>query len=194
MWKDNLNISQILDPSGNNSEIWTFDEARFYNGVILKATTVTEFIQQCFLSGDYSPIFEHVYEPVLGTREVLVKQCHLPEALDLIKIIKVELCRIMNHAAIIRAFVEYDNLLNATTNTEPWHPYEIQKSISHLQNYPPLHDTTNRDRSKRPRTSKARSTTFNPLNIEKNAHPIQRPMTTFRVTHLNQLQQAQSPT
>jgi hypothetical protein len=101
MWDNNINISQVFDSAGHPMPAWTFDdntdnnimgdkaiEDRFYHGHNLKAITVTDFIQQCFMSGDDSPILKHLYAPILGTRKVLIKHCYRSGALDHIKIIK----------------------------------------------------------------------------------------------------------
>jgi hypothetical protein len=58
---------------------------RRYHNISLTQITVTDFIQQRFKSGDTTPIFAHVYEPINGTREVLVTVNHVPEALSLVK-------------------------------------------------------------------------------------------------------------
>jgi peptide subunit release factor RF-3 len=54
---------------------------RFHNKLNLKTTTVTTFSQTEFLSGDKTPIFVHVFNPDLGTREVLVAPHYIPEAI-----------------------------------------------------------------------------------------------------------------
>jgi hypothetical protein len=56
-------------------------------------------------------IFEHVYPPILGNPEVLVRRHHVPDALSLIEFIHVELCRIMNHKAIIQTYSDNDYIL-----------------------------------------------------------------------------------
>jgi hypothetical protein len=103
MWDDDIEIYQTQDIDGLPSEQWEFHqnneettmtdesiEDRFHNNINLKKINISNFIQQAFLSGDQSPVFAHVYEPVMGTREVLVTTKHIPEALELIKVIKTD--------------------------------------------------------------------------------------------------------
>jgi hypothetical protein len=65
----------------------------------------------------------------MGTREVLVTRQHIPEAIELIKIVKTELCRTMNHRAIINSFTDYEDLILSTTTTDNWKPFDIQLAI-----------------------------------------------------------------
>jgi hypothetical protein len=62
-------------------------EVRFDGNINLTNTTIKKYIQQKYISGYSKPLFAHVYEPILGTIEVLIKPHHLPEALDLLKVI-----------------------------------------------------------------------------------------------------------
>jgi hypothetical protein len=96
----------------------------------LTTTTISDFIQQAFISGDQTPVFAHVYTPILGAHEVLVPNHHIPEALEFIKPIKTELCRIMNHRAIITNFLDYDDIILSTTTVDCWKPFNIQLSIA----------------------------------------------------------------
>jgi hypothetical protein len=143
MWDDNLTIQLKDGEDETEPSNWSFvddtddimmqDECihdRFHNGTNLTKITISNFIQQCFNSGDGTYLFEHVYAPILGTREVLIKRQHIPEALSLLETIHVELCRIMNHTAIIQAYEDIDNILQQTTVTEPWKPFDIQAEIS----------------------------------------------------------------
>jgi hypothetical protein len=147
MWDDDLDIIETVNTNGNSTGNWTFTdnnddelmhdesiEDRFYNGMNLKSTTITEFIQKSFISGDDTPVFAHVYEPILGTREVLVEKHHLPEAIDLIKLIKFDICRIMNHKAIISSITHYDDIILGTTIHEPWKSFDIQHKIPKTHN------------------------------------------------------------
>jgi hypothetical protein len=142
MWHDNLDITQTLDEHGQATGQWHFTddieendmndesiEDRFHNGMNLKTTTITDFIQHSFQSGDNTHVFAHVYQPILGTREVLVQKHHIPEALDLIKLIKFDLCRTMNHKAIIDGFNNYEDIILGTTTHDPWKPFDIQHKI-----------------------------------------------------------------
>jgi hypothetical protein len=149
MWDDNRPICQQIDDNNIPTGTWIFTDTltdqdedeeyiddRFYNDINLTTCTVTDFIQQAFLSGDNTPVFSHVYSPILGTREVLVTRQHMPEALDLIKIIKTDLCRIMNLNAITKAINKYNDILTTTTTIDPWQPLEIQQDIAIDTTYP----------------------------------------------------------
>jgi hypothetical protein len=142
MWDDDIDITQINDLSGNPTGRWEIHkdtddvvmsyeaiEDKFSKSIHLKDTTISNYMQKVFLSGDKTPVFAHVYEPISGTREVLVPSHHIPEALDLIKIVKIDLCRTMNHRAIIKNFEDYDDLILSTTTNESWQPFDIQLSI-----------------------------------------------------------------
>lgn len=104
--------------------------SRFHKGINLTTTTVTEFIQTAFISGDNSPVFAHVYEQENGIQEILITCRHIAEALDLIKILEPELSRIMNHKTMETTFQKPANelLLQAST-TEYWEPLDIQLNI-----------------------------------------------------------------
>jgi hypothetical protein len=98
VWDDNKQIEPILDNVGDTTGTWKFSDIneendmqdddditdRFHENINLTTINITDYIQHHFQSGDKAPLFEHVYEPVLGTREVLVTRKHIPEALDLI--------------------------------------------------------------------------------------------------------------
>jgi hypothetical protein len=166
MWDDDIEIQPILDTDGKPTDEWEFhmdtDDVimshesivdRFHNHLNLKTTTISTYIQQAFLSGDKTPVFAHVYEPIQGIREVLVQNHHIPEALELIKIIRVELCRIMNHRAIIKNFPDYDDVILSTTTTEEWQPFDIQLSVAKTSTS--YNDTSNiKTLPKRTRNSK----------------------------------------
>jgi hypothetical protein len=92
---------------------------RFHNNINLASINITDFIQQNFLSGDQTPVFAHVYGPIRGTREVLVPIKHVPEALDLLKTIKVELCRVMNIDSIQKTFINPVELMIQTNTFTP---------------------------------------------------------------------------
>jgi hypothetical protein len=143
MWNDDKPIESKFNENNTPTGDWMFSDTllehdengdsiddRFYNDIILTTCTVTDFIQQTFLSGDNTPVFAHVYNPILGTREALVAQHHISEALDLIKVIKTDLCRIMNTNAITQAIERYDELITSTTTTDPWQPLTIQQDIA----------------------------------------------------------------
>jgi hypothetical protein len=120
MWNDDKPIEQNstkpksnarLDTSINHDDDGECINDRFYIDINLTTCTVTDFIQQSFFSGDNTPIFAHVYNPILGTREALVAHHHILEALDLIKIIRTDLCRIMNMNAITQAIANFDEII-----------------------------------------------------------------------------------
>jgi hypothetical protein len=102
---------------------------RFHNNINLTNTTISNFIQSHFVSGDDTSIFAHVYDLVSGVRETLVTRQHIPEALNLIKTINIELARIMNHQAIQTKFAQPDDIIKSTQTTPMWKPFDIQKSI-----------------------------------------------------------------
>jgi hypothetical protein len=98
VWNDDKNIQQnettgewtFTQTSSEENEMQDDDISdRFHNNINLTNINITDFIQQSFLSGDKTPVFAHVYEPIQGTQEVLVPTKHVPEALDLLKTIKV---------------------------------------------------------------------------------------------------------
>jgi hypothetical protein len=138
MWDDDIIIQQILDADGTPAKNWEFHidtddivmsyetiEDRFHNNLNLTTTTISDYIQQSIISGDQTPVFSHVYALVMGTREVIVSNHHVPEAMELIKRIKTDLCRIMNHRAIIKIFTEYEDLILSTTTNNSWQPFDI---------------------------------------------------------------------
>jgi hypothetical protein len=141
MWQDDIPIQQECDTNGKPNGVWQFtsksdhdmhDEDindRFHNNLNLTTTTITDYIQRHFLSGDKSPLFAHVYDPIQGTREVLVPIKHVPEALSLIKHIKAELCRVMHQRSIELAFDNIDEIITITASTPPWQPFDIQTEI-----------------------------------------------------------------
>jgi hypothetical protein len=148
MWDDDVNIQQTTDTEGNLTGKWEFHldtddvvmshetiEERFHQNINLTTTTISEFIQKTFISGDQTPVFAHVYTPIFGTREVLVPNHHIPEALELIKVIKIDLCRIMNHRAIITNLLDFDDIILSTTTVDCWRPFDIQMSIEKSANY-----------------------------------------------------------
>jgi hypothetical protein len=142
MWEDDNPIRPVLTTTGAITGKWEFtntvDESnmieedimdRFCNNINLTTTTISDFIQQKFISGDNTPVFAHVYEPIFGTREVLVAHKHVPEALDLIRHIPVELCRYMSLDTINHSIVDSDNILAIANSTDPWQPFDIHTSI-----------------------------------------------------------------
>jgi hypothetical protein len=108
---------------------------RFHNNMNLKTANISTYIQQAFVSGDQTPVFSHVYPPVLGIQEVLLPVHHIPEALDLIKIIKTDLCRVMNHRAILKNFPDSDDLILSTTIQDSWQPFDIQLNVARSPHY-----------------------------------------------------------
>jgi hypothetical protein len=74
-------------------------------------------------------VFTQVYEPVQGPREVLVPFKHVPEALDLIKTIKAELCRVMIPDSIQKAFIKQDDIITQAITMKPWITFDIQTTI-----------------------------------------------------------------
>jgi hypothetical protein len=142
MWEDDNPIRPSTNTNGELTGEWEFTHPaddtimieeditdRFRGSINLTTINISDFIQQYFISGDTTPIFAHVYEPIQGTREVLVGHKHVPEALDLIKNIHSELCRHMSHDTIHRTFPTPDELLSVTNSTDPWQPFDIQSSI-----------------------------------------------------------------
>jgi hypothetical protein len=163
MWDDDLTMNQTTDSTGQPNGQWQFDtdtddivlshetiEDRFYQGINLTTTTISDFMQQAFISGDQTPVFAHVYAPILGTHEVLVHSQHIPEAMDLIKVINTDLCRIMNHRAIITNFVEFDDIILSNTTNDKWQPFDIQLSIERSVAY--NNEPNDRKQTKRRRT------------------------------------------
>jgi hypothetical protein len=102
---------------------------RINNNINLTTTNTTAFIQQHFISGDNTPVFAHVNEPICNIREVLVTTKHIPEALALIKTINIDLFRIMNRTAVSNTFENAEELVLTTHTTTAWKPYKIQQSI-----------------------------------------------------------------
>jgi hypothetical protein len=166
MWDDDITIQRVTDTNGHTTEEWEFHtdtddivmsheliEDRFHKKLNLTTTTISTFIQKAFLSGDETPVFAHVYDQIQGTREVIVPKHHIPEALDLIKTIRIELCRTMNHRAIIKNFPDYDDVILSTTTTTEWQPFDIQLSVEKAANIY-QYTTPTRTQNKRTRTSK----------------------------------------
>jgi hypothetical protein len=145
VWNDDKTIQQ-----DKTTGEWTFAtqpeendmqdddiSGRFHNNIDLTQINITDFIQQNFTSGDRTPVFAHVYEPVGGTIEVLVTIKHVPGALDLIKTIKVELCRVMNPDSIQKSFLYPEDVVLQATTTKIWTPFDIQTTIPEtLTNHP----------------------------------------------------------
>jgi hypothetical protein len=175
MWEDDKTIREITTSDGNRTGKWEFTNTnndhdmldddisdRFYNNINLTTTTVTDFIQCNYLSGDTTPVFAHVYAPLLGTREVLVTIKHIPEALDLIKTIRIELSRAMNTTAIQQTFADADDLISETATTTPWTPFDIQATIPAAMCFHTTRSKYTESRSKRARHSSKPSTiTYN---------------------------------
>jgi hypothetical protein len=134
-------------------------EDRFHQGINLTSTSISDFMQQAFISGDQTPVFAHVYAPISGTREVLVHNQHIPEALGLIKVIKTDLCRIMNHRAIITNFADFDDIILSTTTNDKWEPFDIQLSIERSVAF--NRDPNDRKHNKRRRTPTTHWKTLN---------------------------------
>jgi hypothetical protein len=81
-WHDDYPIQQSVDEHTNNTGAWEFqteqydssmkDEDindRFHDNMNLTTTTVSTYIQRHFISGNDTPIFAHVHDPICGTRE-----------------------------------------------------------------------------------------------------------------------------
>jgi hypothetical protein len=147
MWDDDKPIEPVLDDEGEPTGKWAFTNQhedddmqedditdRFHNDFNLTTINITDFIQQNFISGDTTPIFAHVYDPINGTREVLVPLKHVPEAFDLIKTLKVELCRVMNLKSIQQSFDDGDDIIRQANISTPWTPFDIQTSIPAAHN------------------------------------------------------------
>jgi hypothetical protein len=161
IWEDNIPIKLANDDNEHDPKNWMFEDNtddiimhdesmldRFHLGNNLKTTTISTFIHKCFKSGDGTELFDLVYPPIMGTCEVLVRHHHIPEALDLFKTIHIELCRTMNHKAILLAYDDPDPLLQATTTTEIWQPYDIQSTITNAPG-PPQDKNYDQPRNKR---------------------------------------------
>jgi hypothetical protein len=89
----------------------------------------------------------------MGTREVLVSPKHIPEALDLIKTIKIELSRVMSTQVVHKTFLDTDELLIQSNNTDPWTPFDIQSSIPAAVNHQITKHHLQESRPKRARHS-----------------------------------------
>jgi hypothetical protein len=164
MWCDNFPIEPTADAesfsakwrfSANEEDTMMQDEDiqdRFHNGVNLTTTTVSEYIKQQFYSGDDTQIFAHIFDPINGNREALVPRKHIPEELQLIKYLNIELSKIMNQQAVHNVFENPEEILALTTTTQPWTPFDIQKSIPHTH-YPTYLSRNPNDKPKRPRQS-----------------------------------------
>jgi hypothetical protein len=92
-------------------------------------TPIAEYIHKTYISGDGMPIFEHVYHPCEGKCEVLVKHTHIPEALSIIKVITIELCRAMPPNIAHNVFPDATTLIEAGHTSTAWKPFDIQQQI-----------------------------------------------------------------
>jgi hypothetical protein len=92
-------------------------------------TVLTDYIHRAFLSGDNTPIFDHVYSPCNGKCEVLVRRSHVPEAMGLIKVIRTELCREMPGDLAYKVFDDAEALIELGYTTPAWRPFDIQLQI-----------------------------------------------------------------
>jgi hypothetical protein len=87
----------------------------------LGSTFVSDYIAY-IPAGDGEPVFQHVYPPCNGIREVLVKWYNHSEAKELIKVIHGELAKHMNEVSIQLAF-EDPNKAKEISKTSHWVPY-----------------------------------------------------------------------
>lgn len=141
MFTDDKDIEAVVDEEGTivkykftnlNEDSMEDDciETRFRNNFNLKETSVHEYIQQAFISGDGTPVFGHVFEQINGIREVLVPTRHIAEGIELIKVIQHELCRVMNKESIEMTFhQEAESMILQATEADQWEPFDIQSEI-----------------------------------------------------------------
>jgi hypothetical protein len=108
---------------------------------------VTEYLQNYIFSGDKTTLFEKVYPPIEGMREVVLKRIHLAEALDFSEVFRGELARCMNSTAIALVFNDPTRALNERAN-KAWEPHKRYQAL-HEQYQHMVDSTPNRTTFKR---------------------------------------------
>ena len=109
---NNNNIPMIY-----NEEMSTPDDP-------LKKTTVTKYLQHYVKDDKGNDLFEFVYPPVNGVREVIVTYGNYNIANDFMKVFRGELARNMDEAAIQKVFEDPEGALLEITEIE-WKPSTV---------------------------------------------------------------------
>jgi hypothetical protein len=101
----------------------------------LLTTTVTSYLKNYIKDGEDNKIFDYVFPPINGTREVIVKKENLTAAIEFIKVCHGALARNINDEAIHKVFEDPVNEFTSITSTpwkgpdrtvHKWYRYQIQ--------------------------------------------------------------------
>lgn len=137
--KDNasLLIDGFID-HGNNVPMVYKEENDDLEGMIVDSNTepthpletvsVTTYLLNMIKTGKGNPIFEHVYPPIRGVREVLVRKQQIVEAASFIKSCHGELARKMNDKSIRMVFKNPESAIKAAEQ-DPWRPFKFTSLI-----------------------------------------------------------------
>jgi hypothetical protein len=87
----------------------------------LLKTTVTNYLSNFIKDAKGNNLFEIVYPPIKGTREVMVKSDNLLTAIDFIQVCHGDLARNMDDEAIHKVFDDPIKVLTSI-NTTVWSP------------------------------------------------------------------------
>jgi hypothetical protein len=121
--QEELEDLKIAIKNGTTDE---FNSKDYVDG--FEAVGVTDFLKNYIISGDETQLFEKVYPPVDGKREVIVNSHHFAEALDFVEVYNGEIARKMNETAISLVFEDPKRALRERNNT-PWEPHQRYKGL-----------------------------------------------------------------
>jgi hypothetical protein len=89
---------------------------------------VTEYMTKFIKTGKGKNLFEYVYPPINGTREIIVLHEHVTEALSYLRNGHGELVRNMNEAAIAMIFSDTE-MVKLQMENRPWAPFKYTNDI-----------------------------------------------------------------
>jgi hypothetical protein len=134
-------IKELLKNDNNKHKVPTDYRVGF------ESLGISQYLKNCILSGDETPLFEMVYPPIDGTRETIVKNYHFAEALDFAEVFRGELARDMNMATISLVFDDPSRAIKEC-NEQPWEPHkryvELKVEYEKMVDTTPTHTKRNR--------------------------------------------------
>lgn len=89
---------------------------------------VSDYLRHHIFTGKGEKMFEYVYPPILGTREVIVSHEHASEATSFIKQCHGTLAKMMNEAAIQSVF-KYPTAVKQLALKPAWKPFQKTRDV-----------------------------------------------------------------
>jgi hypothetical protein len=115
--------------NGETESKETNDDNNVVEGIDLRKTTMTEYIQQKFKAGDGTNLFAKVYQPAGGIIACLIDPYHNNEAKSLFRVLTGEIARDMCYDSMATALALPNEAREAATFFAQWKPFTLSTKI-----------------------------------------------------------------